>query len=93
MGESTFMKFTLTLDADAWQGERRLYEEIIGYRVGGLPAGEKAGILKRTEMGSDHWRILRMKNDLSEQLVGNNHRSPEEALAWLQGEVDNEQAG
>jgi hypothetical protein len=93
MNASTLTKFTLVLHGDAWQAVRRVYyeeREVIGYRVGGLPAGESARISELTEVGSEDWRIMRIKDNVTAKWVGN-YQGPEEAVAWLQGEVDKEQ--
>jgi hypothetical protein len=76
---------SLTLHPDAWVAEGPVYASgpAIGYRVGGMPAGEEAKIQNLGGPETPAWRVLRISNGKSMELEGG-FESAEDALAALQ---------
>jgi hypothetical protein len=79
------MTHMLMLHADAWIAEGPVYASgpIIGYRVGGMPAGEEAKIQNLGGPQIPAWRVLRISNGQSSELEGR-FESAEDALATLE---------
>jgi len=79
------MTHSLTLHAEAWigNGPGCASGPVIGYRVGGMPAGEEAKIQNLGGPETPAWRVLRILNGASSELEGS-FGSAEDALAVLQ---------
>jgi hypothetical protein len=81
------MTHSLTMHAEAWVSDGPVYASgpVIGYRVGGLPAGEEAKIQNLGGPETPAWRVLRILNGKSSEVDGS-FESAEDALAALQRE-------
>lgn len=79
------MTHSLSLHAEAWVSNGPEYASgpVIGYRVGGLPAGEEAKTQNLGVPETPAWRVLRILNGKSSELEGS-FESAEGALAALQ---------
>jgi len=64
--------------------------EVIGYYVGGMPAGEEAKIHNHDAARND-WRVMRIKHGKQDDWTGQ-FGSAKDALAWLQTVIDREQS-
>jgi hypothetical protein len=79
---------SLTLHAEAWISDGPVYASgpVIGYRVGGMQAGEEAKIQNLGGPETPAWRVLRILNGASSELEGS-LGSAEDALAALRGRL------
>jgi hypothetical protein len=91
----TGSKYTLEKHEDMWFRDGQEYAgsgtgQVIGYRIGGLPSSEEAHIRRFPDGDSGHeWQVIRKKGGNLGEYTGH-FGSPDEALTWLQNEVDNE---
>ena len=76
------MNYNLTLHEEAWTSNRAVYASgpVIGYRVGGMPAGEEAKIQNLGGPETPAWRVLRISNGQSSEVEGR-FECAEDALA------------
>lgn len=74
----------LTLRAIAWarRGNIVLTGPVIEYRVQGMPLQQEAFIANFGGRNEDRWKILRVKEGISGEWMGN-HETAEQALAEL----------
>jgi hypothetical protein len=84
------MKYRFTLHEDAWFRERSgsTEDQVIGYRVGGMPDGRTARIANFGAPVRNEWRIVRINPDNTQSDWSGNYESLDEALADLQRDYE-----
>ncbi len=80
------MQYTFTLHEDASFRDRSIPEsnQVIGYRVGGMPDGTTARIANFGAPIRNDWRIMRINSDDTHTGWTGHYEDVEEALAALQ---------
>ena len=80
------MRYTFTLHEDSWFRDALLpeNEQVISYRVGGMPDGTTARIANFGAPVRNDWRIMRIISDNTQTGWTGHYENVEEALAALQ---------
>ena len=83
------MTITLSKHEYMWFGDggRLLNNSAIGYRIGGMPAGQEAYINHYGSSCLDDWQILRIENNVSSGWQGA-YQSADDAFAALVADVN-----